>query len=202
MAFVYILRSGSEDLFKIGRTRGDLEARIKQLSTGNPYPLTVFDVIETDDDAPCETYLHGSLRSRRCTESGAREFFSLTTTELEEAIRDARRYLEEDLPKQKEADRLAEEESDGRILRPGDEEWETYRGLLQACQDEHHICTHRARLENELKLTIGKADGLDGVATWKSHLVTRFDATAFKRAEPDLYQTFLRESRARQFHLL
>lgn len=65
MAFVYILRSGNEDLFKIGRTRGELAARIKNLSTGNPHALTLFDSIETDDDAACETYLHGRLQSRR-----------------------------------------------------------------------------------------------------------------------------------------
>ena len=40
MAFVYILRSGSENLFKIGRTDGDVDARIRQLATGNPYKLT------------------------------------------------------------------------------------------------------------------------------------------------------------------
>ena len=46
MAFVYVLRSGDEPLFKIGRTRGGLEARIRQLATGNPHRLTLFDHIE------------------------------------------------------------------------------------------------------------------------------------------------------------
>jgi hypothetical protein len=36
MAYVYILRSGTENIFKIGRTKGDVDTRILQLSTGNP----------------------------------------------------------------------------------------------------------------------------------------------------------------------
>src|SRR5712691_1199534 len=65
MAYVYILRSGDENLFKIGRTDGDVEARIRQLATGNPYRLTKFDVIDTEHDSLCETYLHRMLRSKR-----------------------------------------------------------------------------------------------------------------------------------------
>ena len=39
MAYVYIFRSGSENLFKIGRTDGDVEARIRQLATGKSLPV-------------------------------------------------------------------------------------------------------------------------------------------------------------------
>jgi Meiotically Up-regulated Gene 113 (MUG113) protein len=65
MAYVYILRSGSENLFKIGRTDRDVDARIRQLATGNPHRLTKFDCIETEHDSLCETYLHRILRSRK-----------------------------------------------------------------------------------------------------------------------------------------
>src|SRR5262245_57583150 len=102
MAFVYILRSGDDELFKIGRTRRAVQARIKQLSTGNPYELTVFDVIETEYDGDCETYLHGRLRTKRLT-GDAREFFAISPDELAEAIRDAREFLEEFVPRQREA---------------------------------------------------------------------------------------------------
>jgi len=112
MAFVYILRSGDEDLFKIGRTSGDVEARRKHLSTGNPHPLTVFDAIETDDVAACESFLHGRLQSKRCA-GDAREFFALAAADLQDAIREARDYLTDDLPRQKEAERLAKQDSDG-----------------------------------------------------------------------------------------
>src|SRR5437868_10106143 len=114
MGYVYILRSGNEDLFKIGRTEGEVDFRVKQLSTGNPHALTRFDVIETDHDSLCETYLHRMLRSKRSVASDAREFFAITSEELVAVIREAREFLDEFVAKQKEADRFSEEESDGR----------------------------------------------------------------------------------------
>ena len=53
MAYVYFLRSGDEDVFKIGRTRRHPGQRIRELSTGNPDPLTLLDFIETDDEDAC-----------------------------------------------------------------------------------------------------------------------------------------------------
>lgn len=202
MAFVYALRSADEDLFKIGRTRGDLEARIKQLSTGNPHPLTRFDVIETEHDALCETCLHRKLRTKRCVDGEAREFFAVQPAELEDAIRDAREFLDEFVPKQREADRLAKEESDGHILKPGQEEWEAYRRVLQIREQEDDLSLDRALVETRLKLAMGRAAGLDRVATWKSHTVKKFDEAAFRLAEPDRFQDFVRESRIRKFRLL
>src|SRR3989442_795549 len=130
MACVYILRSGSENLFKIGRTDGDVEARIRQLATGNPYRLTKFDVIETEHDSLCETYLHRILRSRKSLASDAREFFAISADELRSVISEAREFLAEFIAKQAEADRLADAESDGLLVKPGDAEWSIYRGLL------------------------------------------------------------------------
>src|SRR2546428_3158194 len=86
MACVYILRSGNENLFKIGRTDGDVEARIRQLATGNPHRLTKFDLIETEHDSLCETYLHRMLRSKRSLASEAREFFRITPEDLMSVI--------------------------------------------------------------------------------------------------------------------
>ena len=43
----------------------DLEIRIKTHATGNPEPLTRFDVIETEHASQCETYLHHRLRTRQ-----------------------------------------------------------------------------------------------------------------------------------------
>jgi hypothetical protein len=49
---------------------------------------------------------------------------------------------------------------------------------------------------------MGRAAGLDRVATWKSHTVKKFDEAAFRLAEPDRFQDFVRESRIRKFRLL
>lgn len=201
MAFVYVLRSGEEQLFKIGRTRGELQARIRQLATGNPHRLTLFDHIGTEYEAVCETYLHRRLRSKRSGESDAREFFAVTPAEITDALCDARDFLAEFVPKQQEAERLAKAESDGTLLKPSQPEWELYRRLLEIRANEYSLNLDRTLLENQLKLRIGKADGLEQIATWKSHEVKRFDEAAFKLAEPELFEAFMRASLQRKFRL-
>ena len=201
MGYVYVLRSGGENLFKIGRTGGDVDFRIRQLSTGNPHALTKFDVIETEHDALCETYLHRTLRSKRVGDGTAREFFAITPTELEGVIREAREFLAEFVARQQQAEALAGEESDGRIVTPGSEEWAMYKGLLEMREEQDASAFKRELLENKLKLAIGRADGLEGIATWKTQARERFDEAAFRLADPKTFQAYVRSSRMRVFRL-
>jgi hypothetical protein len=201
MAYVYFLRSGSTNLFKIGRTDPGVDARIKQLATGNPHRLTRFDVIETQHESLCETYLHRTLRSRKYLDAGGREFYEITPEELRSVISDAREFLAEFIAKQEEAKRLAEEESDGVLLKPGDTEWSVYYELVAAREEEDRAKYLRQHFENELKIAIGRADGLDGIATWRTQLTERLDQAAFKTAEPDLFQRYARTVRVRPFRL-
>lgn len=201
MAFVYVLRSGDENLFKIGRTDGDVDARIRQLATGNPCKLTKFDVIETEHDSLCETYLHRILRSRKSLASEAREFFAITPEELGSVICEAREFLAEFVAKQKEADRLSAEEPDGVLLKPGDPEWSIYNNLLAAREEEDNYHYQRLLLENKLKIAIGRSDGLDGIATWRTQAVERLDQAALKSAQPDIFKMYLKTSRTRVLRL-
>jgi len=197
MAYVYVLRSGDEDLFKIGRTDRDVETRIRQLATGNPSRLTKFDIIETEHDSLCETYLHRILRSKRSLRSGAREFFALTTEELRAALSDAREFLDEFVANQQEADRLADEEPSGVLLKPSDTEWSLYTSLL-AAREEEDICHYqRQLLENKLRIAIGASDGIEGIATWRTQTVERLDQVALKSAQPDIFKQYLKASRVR-----
>ncbi|PYM19706.1 MAG: hypothetical protein DMD81_03255 [Candidatus Rokuibacteriota bacterium] len=202
MGYVYVLRSGSENLFKIGRTDGDVDARIRQLATGNPHPLTKFDVIQTEHDSLCETYLHRMLRSRKSLASDAREFFAITPAELAPVIRDAREFLAEFVAKQAEADRLAEAETDGVLLKPGDPEWSVYRSLLAAREEEDTYRYQRQLLENTIKIAIGRSDGLESLATWKTQTVERLDQAALKSAQPDVFKMYAKTSRVRVFRLM
>src|ERR1700689_3840197 len=95
MSHVYIFRSGIENLFKVGRTRQVIEARNKQLSTGNPYPLTLFDSIETQHDALCEKYLHNVMQTKRYSSGTAREFFAVTPAEMQAYVQEARKFIAE-----------------------------------------------------------------------------------------------------------
>jgi hypothetical protein len=198
MAYVYILDSGSDGVFKIGRTRGDVAARVKALSTGNPRPLTVFDVIETDHDSLCESYLHNRLRTKR----RGGEFFELEAPELRAAIDDARQFIADFVPKQHEVERLAAGESEDRAVEPGLAELEAYRELLKVREDLDDLRLRQAELETALKLAIGTASELNGLVSWKTHAVQRLDVEALRTAEPQVYERFVRDSRVRTFRLL
>src|SRR6266496_3598631 len=197
MGQVYVLRSGTEDLFKIGRTRQDVDSRIRGLATGNPHRLTVFDIIETEHDTLCETHLHRLLRSKRV----AGEFFAATPAELRAALRDARDFLAEFVARRLEVKSLAEEESDGRLLTPGSEEWSLYTEILETRADQDHSSFRRELLENKLKLIIGKTDGLDGVATWRSQTRYQLDEASLRLERPDIFRAYQKGTRIRVFRL-
>ncbi len=204
MAFVYVLKSGDRDAYKIGKTRSRVLDRKKALGTGNPDRMSVFDSIETQlaDLATCESFLHGTLASKRITESDGTEWFRLTVPEIEEAIEAARHYLATDIPRQAEADRLAKIESDHVILQPGDEEWKTYQRMLELLEQECLIGIELERLKPNLKLLLGKASRLDGIATWKTYGKMELDQKALEAEEPELYAFYRRPRRVRPFKLL
>jgi hypothetical protein len=199
MPWVYILRSGASNLFKIGRTEGDVEARIRQLATGNPHRLTKFDAIETEHDALCEGYLHKTLRSRRSVTSAAREFFEIAPEELANVLREAREFLNEFVAYQTNAQQFSEHETDGMLLKPGDEEWSIYRKLAAAREDEDVANFQRQLLENKLKVAIGTSDGLDGLATWRLQARDVLDQAALKAEQPEMHNRYLKTSRVRVF---
>lgn len=201
MGFVYIFRSGTENLFKIGRTV-DVKRRGRQLATGNPHPLTEFACIETEYASECEKYLHQRLRTKRSRRSEAKEFFEIDPSELEQLLRDADRHVGDHVPVVRDADRLAKLESDGTMMEPEAPEREKYLRLLEVREAEDGLAIERERLEAELKLAIGSAAGLDGIATWKSHVKRELDIEALKMDHPALYKEYERELRVRSFRLL
>jgi len=200
MGYVYIRRSGHENLFKIGKP-ADVEDRIGSLSTGNPHRLTEFDVIQTDDEGEWEQYLHKRLRSRRFRESTAQEFFEVTPEELKSVIQEAREFLPEFLKAKREVDRLKHEKSEDRMVAPGPEEQSMYMRLLEVREEQDRCEYERRHLENKLKLAIGTAAGLEGIASWKAIEESRFDQAAFKAARPDLFREYLKTSHKRKFDL-
>jgi hypothetical protein len=59
----------------------------------------------------------------------------------------------------------------------------------------------RRRLEAELKLTIGTAVELQGLASWRSQAWSRLDQESLRHAQPETYALFLVEERRRYFRL-
>lgn len=199
-AYVYVLRSGGSNLFKIGRAL-DLERRMRNLATGNPEPLSVFTCIETEDAALAEKYLHHRLRSHRSHRSMAREFFEIDLDALAAIVGDARAFLDDFVPKRRSAEQLATRESDGRLLVPDAADWVRYTTLLDVRETLDGLELKRRTLEAEFKIAIGSADGLDGIATWRSQSRTRFDQDSFRNADPLTYERFLIVDRSRHFRL-
>ena len=200
MAYVYFLRNGNENLFKIGRTSGELEDLLRTLSRGNPR-LTLFDAIETEDENECEKYLHQMLRSKRNREGSAQEFFGLTPEAVKLIIHEVREFLPEFHKTRQAAERLADERSDDRMVTPGEEDLAIYKRVLEVREQQDRCGYEREYLENKLKLAIGTAAGLEGIVTWKTLAIPKFDKAAFKEAHGDLYKAYVKTSYERRLDL-
>jgi hypothetical protein len=196
VGYVYVFRHGGDDQFKIGRT-ANVDKRLKQLQTGSPKSLTVFDVIETADAKDGEAFLHRRL-AHKCLIG---ENFALTPDEMREAMSQARRFLEE-LPQRREVqervDQLSSAESSDDMLSPTAELVEQRRLLLQIraekarrMADVADLAFEEERLEAAIKLAIGAAKGIDGVATWQTRDGRRrFDPEWLKADDPELYAVY------------
>jgi hypothetical protein len=201
MALTYVLREGIADQFKIGHTKGELSKTIAQLSRGNPRPLTEYETIVSDEEIACETYLHRKLRSRKVVEGGGREFFELPTSELDEAIADARSFLEDFVSTKKKADELCGLPDNGSVVPATPEDCEIHKNICLVREEQDEICIRREFLECKIKLRMGQAAALGNLATWKAQSTNRFDQTTFQREHPSLFAAFQRTTTSRIFRL-
>jgi len=92
---VYCCRLGTEDCFKIGRTKNDPGMRMRGFATGSPTRLSLYRTIETEYPSDIERYLHELLDEKR-TENG--EFFKVTAAELDSATDRAVTFVERSQP--------------------------------------------------------------------------------------------------------
>ena len=201
MAFVYAFRSGASNRFKIGHTGQELEARRRELLTGSPDELTTFDFIETDIDESRlgESFLHSRLGSKLRIEGG-REWFDLDPDETLGAFRDARDYLATYVPLQTEVARLADAQSEDRQVIPGERDLELHRRLRDVREALDTLQIEKEHIENQLKLTMGTAEVLVGVATWRSVESPRLDQERLRADHPDLCAEYVIKTRSRRFY--
>ncbi len=106
MPWVYCLRVGSEDCFKVGRTKDSVARRKLQLAVGSSRRLTVHREIETSYPNELEKYLHNLLGLARA-ENG--EFFTLSADELDAAIDEAKSFIHSAVPQSARAEELSPE---------------------------------------------------------------------------------------------
>ena len=158
-------------------------------------------MIETEHDGKCESYLHRRLSTKRINSAAAQEFFAITPAELDSMLDEVRTYLRECLPVILEAKKIAAEDSDGSIKTPGNEAQSIYQELLDLEEQRAKLDARRDYLESCLKLLIGKAETLEGIASWQTQIRTLLDQSALKREEPETFTRYLKESKSRPFCL-
>ena len=199
---VYVLRQGTDNLFKIGRTSAGVETRIRQLATGNSNELSEFDRIDAPigDGPKVETYLLNALGPKRVREGGGRDFFKATPEELQPHIDNARGLAQRNATRVEVA-RLAKLESDGRLLKPTGDDLAKRDKVAGLLAQEAILKAQREMIIDEWKMCIGTADGIEGVATWRSQEVSRLDLEAFRSEHEDLYQRYVTSSTQRPFKL-
>jgi Meiotically up-regulated gene 113 len=229
MGYAYAFRRGHEDEFKFGQTI-NLEQRRKTLQTGCPKPLALFDYVETDDYRDGEKFILRRLAHKRLTG----EFFAVTAEEACEAMEACRAYLKNELSRWREEDHEVDElntiESGPEILPSSEDVLEKYRQLLRLRAEKNlrkieidRLEVEELRLETAIKLAIGRAKGIEGVATWETGdsrrafksetlkavnpelykmYLTKFDQTRFKMERPDEYASYQHTTRIRHFRLV
>ncbi len=202
MAFVYVFQSGDENLYKIGRTKSDVEKRRKDLSTGNPNPLKTYRVIETERDSLVENYLHKKFAGRLSRRSDAKEFYEIEQDELDRGLADTEEFMADYLPLLEEAEKLKGVDSNGRIIDPDREALAIYEDLQQVTARINTLAFEKTILENRLKKKIGECDGIEGVASWKTQISIRLNQDLLKQEQPDIFKQYQSESKQRTFRLV
>jgi Meiotically up-regulated gene 113 len=200
MPFVYVLQNGEQNLYKIGWTRGTVDKRLREHSTSNPHLKKVHE-IETKFAARCETHLKQRLLSRRLISTLSQEFYTLDRPEVDAAVDDAQRFINEYASTQEELRRLNKTRSNGKSLKPKQQAIIAYERLLKVREEQYQIGLERVRLETELKMIIGEFDGLEGIITWRTDTQSYFDEMGLKEQDPILYSAYVRTREVRRFLL-
>jgi hypothetical protein len=188
MGWVYVLRNGTEDLFRIGKTTGPLDRAIEKLSHENSFPFTEFARIETEDQIACEAFLQ-RLRSKRVVKDAETEFFEVGPSELRQALSEAEEFVAEFVKAKKEAEELSaiEEDSSRQAVKPSSCDLAFYHKLLRVREAQDRLKIRRQFYESKLKISIGHASSLQGLATWNGHWYQHLDLQSFRDADKGLY---------------
>lgn len=65
MGYVYLINMIGTNYYKIGHTTRDVEIRLNELRTGNPQPLELVNLYETDNYVKLESWLHRLNASKK-----------------------------------------------------------------------------------------------------------------------------------------
>lgn len=184
MSGVYVLKDTETNLLKIGRAT-NLKERLTNLRTANPR-LELVQWFETDDDSTVEAYVHSKLVKHR--KSG--EFFDVKTviaiSEIE-SILNLLKYK----PTDDEVDTVRSISDLAEARLPTSEEENMFKELVQIRAQIKTLMCLDAVFTEILMVRIGACDGVAGWASFSGMNIDRFDASKFRRENPELAQRYI-----------
>ena len=198
MGYIYGFRLGPLEEYKIGQTTMTPEKRKSSLQTSCPERLVFFDAIETDEYKALEEHIKEVWGHHRTGEGGT-EIYHLTEAEAAQLFAECRIWLSEDLPKKRRAEELEAVEPASTMLSSDDSTVQLRTQWLKLHDEEQRLkleyeraVAQRVRVETDLKLAIGTATGIEGVATWKAGVKSRrINPVLVEAREPELYEQSL-----------
>jgi hypothetical protein len=197
----YVLRivGGPENLYKVGKAKS-LEERLRAHRTMSIGRLEPYAEIETEHYNEIETFLKHSLQGNRWLEGEGKELYQVEPRVIDAAIEAARRRADL-IPRMTEAESLSEEASDETVLTPDNAAMALYRERLRVKAAEWVAKHEGERVDAELKLLMGSACELEGVATFRSATMLDFDEARFRDDHKELYESYVVMKPVRQFRI-
>jgi hypothetical protein len=199
MQNVYCFQLGSDDCFKIGRTKNSPDERKNGFSTVSPAKLRLYRTIETEYAPELEKCIHQLLDEKRA-ENG--EVFHVAAVDLDDAVDRSVAFIEKSQPFVREASRLRRQ----RLLKamsvqPSGEMFHIYRELRAYRREKFFIEQRISFLESQIQVAIGDNWGMEGIASWTWTDRWTVDTERFKKEQESLYEQYKRNSGSRRFHL-
>ena len=205
---VYLLRHGSTDIYKIGRTRDATVKRLANLATGNPEKLRVVkEWTVPERHGEFERLLHLTFNQRRIRKGDATEFFDFTGVGESDVARKIDDTLDQFTERLKWLSRADVEQDSAELITPTEStdhlvaEHHRLHGQIKLMQME---C---AGVDAQLKAQIGGAGGVGHPdrdrpsVTWRTTKTTRFDMQRFKADHPELHAKYSTQMSFRTFRV-
>lgn len=197
---VYVLREGLSNVYKIGRTSGDVEDRLKGLRTGNSQGLSLFAVIETDRASVYEKFFHSFLATKKVVvHGGGKEFFEVDSEEhMHQTVEEFRSMTARHQGARQAVEEFEKVQCTKQLREPVASDMELLSQLrtidtrlLEIKEETEYLNFEREVIESQLKQKIGESLGVRGVATWETKIRRNFSVDLFRERDPELYQELL-----------
>jgi len=204
---IYLLRSGTSDHYKIGRTVDSAAKRRKTLKTGNPEPLHILHEWRVPDrHGEFETMLHMTYVSQRLHSADSTEFFAFPDKTEQQLIAEINAVYDEFSRRLEGPADADSEQAFDTCLDDVDDELQALLARHRMLHAEIKLKTMECEfIDRQIKHRIGGHAGftLPGrerpLVSWKTMETKRFDQSAFAKSHPDLFATFQKVSTTRRF---